>query len=235
MAVKRVPKPAKPKKPKAKKPPKLKPKTGVTTMTRVEKLDLSAGYLSAQKTSPVGTQIATETTDLQTKRDTLVTKEKEYSDLHASLLAKGQEVTGADTAHDGAIEAYAFRAGKIADGNADVLKSLGVTAAATTRTVHTGPADVVTDIFILDGPQPGSAYIRWTRPPGAAAFLVRVRLETAPGAAPAPWIPHENGYPTKNVEWLIDGLPPAAAFRVQICAIGAEVGPWSAEVLGKAR
>ena len=64
---------------------------------------------------------------------------------------------------------------------------------------------------------------------------MRYRLEPAPGAPATPWLPGESGYATKNVEWLIEGLPPAAAFRVQVCAIGAQVGPWSDEVLGKAR
>ena len=50
-----------------------------------------------------------------------------------------------------------------------------------------------------------------------------------------PWQPGEAGYGTKNVEWYVEGLPPAAAVRFQVCAIGAQVGPWSEDVLGKAR
>jgi hypothetical protein len=234
-AVKRAPKPKKPKTPKPKRPAKVKAKTGMTHLRRPERLDLSAKYLSNQKTSPQGPQVAAEATDLQTKRDALVAREKEYSDIHAELLAKGQDVTAADDDHDASIAAYATKAAIVAKNDPEVLKSLGVDAAATTRTAHEGPAAVVTGIFTLEGPTSGSSYARWARPPGAAAFLVRYRLEPAPGAPPAPYQPSENGYATKGVEWLIEGLPPAAAFRIQVCAIAAQVGPWSDEVLGKAR
>jgi len=234
-AVKKAPKPKKPPKPKPKKAPKLKAKTGVTSLTRAEKLDLSSTYLAAQKTSPLGPQVATEAADLTTKRATLQTKEQEYVTIQASLTAKAAEVVTADEEHDGAIAKYAFEATVVAANDPEALKGLGVAAAATTRTVHVGPADVVTGIFTLEGPTSGSAYVRWPRAPGAAAFLARYRLDTAPGAPVAPYQPSESGYATKNVEWLIEGLPPAAAFRVQVSAIGAQVGPWSDEVLGKAR
>jgi hypothetical protein len=54
------------------------------------------------------------------------------------------------------------------------------------------------------------------------------------GQAPPDWSPAE-GYMTKDVEWTILGLPPAAALRVRVRSIGGEAGGWGQDVLGKAR
>ena len=63
--------------------------------------------------------------------------------------------------------------------------------------------------------------------------MAQYKLE-GPGGTPAAWLP-EDGFSTKTLEWKIDQLPPAAQIRVRIRAIGDEIGPWSDEVLGKAR
>jgi hypothetical protein len=235
----KAPKPPKPAKPKAM--PKLKAKTGTVAMKEVDKLDLGQKYIAAQAASPAGAQIVPEVTALKAARQTVLTKDQEYADIKAMLDEKFIERTAAALVHNGAIDDYAYKAAKVANGDIAVLTSLGVDGAATKRVRRVaGPADIVTDLRLDEGLTTGTSMMKWTRPVGAAAFIAQYKLELpppAPGAPPVPpaeWLPAE-GFATKSVEWTIDGLPPAAQIRARIRAIGAQIGPWSDEVLGKAR
>jgi hypothetical protein len=217
-------------------PPKVKPKTGTGGKTQTQTLGMSQGYLAAQAQSPVGAQIAEEAAALKAAREAVILRDEELANLQAELDKKKLELLTAGKEHDTAIENYAHRAGNIAKDDPTVLQGLGVEAAATQRAPHAeGPADSPDNLRVLPGPASGSSIVKWTRPAGAGAFLAQYRLESEAGGAPAAdWVP-ADGFATKKVEWPIENLPPAAHLRVRVRAIGAEVGPWSEEVLGRAR
>jgi hypothetical protein len=132
------------------------------------------------------------------------------------------------------MSSYVRKGTEGADGNAGILTSLGIDLASAPTTV-TGPAPAPTSVQIKEGAVSGQCKSTWSRPQGAAAFVAQYRLEpTAGNPAPGEWTPAE-GHHTSKVEWILDGLPPAASLRVRVRAIGGEMGDWSDEVLGKAR
>jgi hypothetical protein len=217
-------------------PPKVKPKTGTSRKTREQKLDLSKERLAAQALSPAGSEIAAEATALKAARDSVMARSQEVTEIKAALDKKERELRLAEADHDTAIEVYAYRAGIIAKDDPIVLQSLGVEALTTQRAPRDeGPADMPANLRVVPGADSGSAIMKWSRPDGAAAFLAQYKLESQAADAPATdWFP-SDGFATKKVEWTIDNLPPAAHLRGRVRAIGAEVGPWSEEALGRAR
>jgi hypothetical protein len=216
-------------------PPKVKPKTGTGAKTQAETLEMSQLYLAAHAQSPVGAQIEEEAAALKAARGALILRDQELTDLRAELDKKELELLTAEEEHDTAIEDYAHRAGNIAKDDATVLQGLGVEAAAPRGPRADGPTDIPGNLRVLPGPASGSSIVKWTRPVGAGAFLAQYRLESeAGGASPSEWVP-VDGFATKKVKWPIENLPPAAHLRVRVRAIGAEAGPWSEEVLGRAR
>jgi hypothetical protein len=217
-------------------PSKLKAKTGMSGKTQAECLNESGAKLAAQAQSPAGTLIAAEATALKTSRDALVSKNEALTTVHAEYERAQREVVNAEAEHIDAIETYARRAAIIAKGDITVLQSLGVEAAATQRIPRAqGPADVPANLRVLPGEDSGSTIVKWARPRGAGAFLAQYKLESPAEDAPSSdWLPAE-GFATTKVEWWIENLPPAAHLRVRVRSIGAEIGPWSEEVLGRAR
>lgn len=217
-------------------PPKVRPKAGTSGKTGTQKLDLGKECLAAQAQSPVGSQIATEAAALKAARDAVIARGEELTNLRAELDKKQLELRTAESDLDTAIENYAHEAANIAKDDPSVLLGLGVEAAATQRAPRAeGPAEMPSNVRVLLGEDSGTVIVKWTRPIGAGAFLAQYKLEPqAAGAPPSDWSPAE-GFATKKVEWAIDNLPPAAHVRVRVRSIGAEVGPWSEEVLGRAR
>jgi hypothetical protein len=216
-------------------PPKVRAKTGTAGKTQAEKLETSSTCLAAQAQSPVGAQVAAEAAALKAARADLVTKNQERTDILAALEKKDIEILNAEAVHDTAIQDYTHRAAIVAKDDATVLKGLGAEPVTAQRSPRaTGPADVPGNVRLGPGADTGSALTRWSRPDGAGAFVAQYRLEPAAGAPATDWTPAE-GFATNKLSWQIDGLPPAAHLRVRVKAIGAEVGPWSDEVLGRAR
>jgi hypothetical protein len=216
-------------------PTKVKAKAGTAGKTQAQKLKVSQTYLAAQAQSPVGTQIAQETAALKASRDTLLSRIQERANLRAQLDEKEIEVLTAEADHDTAIQDYAHEAANIAKDDPTVLQGLGVERALTHRGPRAArPADVPGKVRLMPGVDFGSARMKWTRPEGAGAFVAQYRIEEPPGVATTEWTPAE-GFATSGVSWEIDGLPPAAHLRGRVRAIGAERGPWSEEVLGRAR
>jgi hypothetical protein len=216
--------------------PTLKAKTGTRGKSEPEQLDQSAGYLAAQAESPVGAQIAAEATALKAGRDALLAREDELTVIKATYDSKFVDVVKAWDDHANAIDTYARRAVIIAKGDPAVLQGLGVEILTIQRGPRDqGPASTPTNLRVLPGEDSGSVSVRWARPRGAAAFLAQYKLEPlSEGAPPSDWLPAE-GFATKNLEWSIDNLQPSAQVRVRVRAIGAQIGPWSEEALGRAR
>ncbi len=236
----RLKKSAAPKPPKQKKKPpqNVRPKKGTSGMNRNARVALANQYVAAQATSAEGAQLANEAGSLKTAITSIQGLVGARPALLAALLKNEDDTFVADGVLDTAIGDYATKAAKVAGNDPSVLSSLGVQQAAPRAPRNDGPADIVTDVETGEGAVSGSLDVVWTRPHGAGAFLVQYKVEPAtplaPGATAPDWGPGD-GIPTKNVTITITGLPPGASVRVRVRAIGAEVGQWSAEVLGKAR
>jgi hypothetical protein len=217
-------------------PPLLKAKEGTREKSGPEQLDQSGGYLAAQAESPVGPQLAVEATALKASRDALLARDDELTLIKATYDSKLLEVVKAWDDHANAIDTYGRRAVIIAKGDRAVLQGLGVEFISLQRGPRVkGPVYAPTNIRVLAGEDSGSVIVKWVRPRGAGAFLAQYKLEPlSPDAPPTDWFPAE-GFATKNVEWSIDNLQPIAQVRVRVRAIGAQIGPWSEEALGRAR
>jgi hypothetical protein len=217
-------------------PPMLKAKTGTRGKSEPEQLDQSGKYLAAQAESPVGAQIVAEATALKASREALLTRDEELIAIKATYDGKFLEVAQAWDDHANAIDTYARRAVIIAKGDRAVLQGLGVEVLSIQRGPRDqGPAGAPTNLRVLAGDDSGSVIVRWSRPRGAGAFLAQYKLEPlSPDAPPSDWFPAE-GFATKNLDWSIDNLQPIAQVRVRVRAIGAQIGPWSEEALGRAR
>ncbi len=220
-------------------PPKARGKKG-NLKKLTTKLNKVAAYLAAQGTSAVGAQVATQAAALKTARDGYVALAATHVTAAAAATKAESDTVAADAALDQAINNYVAAGNEVAAGEATVLASLAIDAAALRKAQATGPAPAPTTLSIVEGSVSGESKFRWgPRPAGAAAFVAQYKLEALPpgspaGTPPPDWTP-VGGYHTKNVEWTIDGLPPAACIRGRVQAIGAQLGPWSDEVLGKAR
>ena len=212
---------------------KAKPKKGALKSAST-KLAKVADLLSAQITSPSGPKLALEAGDLLTKRDEYTAAVGVAVTAKTTAEQAVADAVVAEEALNASIDTYVRRGGKIAAGSATVLTSLAIDVAAV-KAPHTGPANAPTKLVVQMGADSGQSRMKWTRPTGAAAFLAQYKLEPAtPSSPPTDWLPAE-GHATNKVEWLVDGLPPAAILRGRVRSIGAEIGAWSDEVLGKAR
>ena len=224
---------------KTKQPARLRARQVNARTPQATLMEQANEMVAAQAQSPVGSQLTNEIADVKAAITAVGTANTAH-DTAAATLATAQ--TNVITAEDGlvdAMNAYAQKAVKISKNDPAVVKTTAVQTVSNVRQPKdTGPAAVVTGISAVPWKETGQSKVHWKRPPGAAAFIAQYMLEPtsppAPGAPPPQWLP-SDGYSTKNVEWIIDGLPPAANLRVRIRAIGAELGPWSDEVLGKAR
>jgi hypothetical protein len=212
---------------------KAKGKKGILT-TGTKKLNKASEYLAKQTASPNAALVAAEASDLTLKRDGYVKAAQKHVDARALAELAGEAELTAEKALDASMSSYVRKGTEGADGNAGILTSLGIDLASA-PTIVTGPAPAPTNVQLKEGAVSGQCKSAWSRPQGAGAFIAQYRLEpTAGNPAPADWLPAE-GHHTSKVEWVIDGLPPAASLRVRVRAIGDEMGDWSDEVLGKAR
>jgi hypothetical protein len=213
---------------------KARPKMGVLKKPPT-KLAKVADYLSAQATSPSGPKMATEALDLKAKRDAYVTAQNAAVTARAVADQADLDAADAEDDLDTSIGTYVRKGGVVAAGDAAVLTSLAIDVAAARGPQAEGPAPAPLNVALLMGSDSGQGKLKWARPAGVGAFVAQYRLKpTSPNTPPGEWLPPE-GYATNKVEWLIDGVPPAALLRARVRSIGAEIGEWSVEVLGKAR
>jgi hypothetical protein len=110
--------------------------------------------------------------------------------------------------------------------------TLGVTPIATSRSKPSGPPSAPRNLRLSPGPAPGSLVIKHSRPVGAGSFAVEYKLE--PSSPEDPWIAPEMLQSSSAVQQL-DGLAPAQLVKVRVRALGDGWGPYSIEVLGRAR
>jgi hypothetical protein len=83
---------------------------------------------------------------------------------------------------------------------------------------------------IVAGKNDGEATIKCHRVPSAGSYLFEYKLE--PSQPTDPWLGNIN---TKLVSTTVSGLAPAQLLRARVRAIGAAPGPWSVEVVGRAK
>lgn len=216
-------------------PAALRPKLGVATLTVDEKIEKGQKYISAAAQSAVGAQVLTQVDGIKAATGALKTKLQERTDALALLDKLDEEIVLADGTLARALGNYVHQAANLAGDDREVLKGLGVDWIEPERSPRAqGPADAPTKVRFNPGEDAGTSTLKWARPEGAAAFLAQFRLDQPVAGQSPEWQPPE-GFATKNLEWLIEGLPPAATLRGRVRAIGAELGKWSDEVLGKAR
>ncbi len=220
-------------------PPKARGKMGDLRKTTA-KLKKVNEYLAAQPNSPAGSQVATQATALKAALSTYTGAAATYVTAKAAADKAESDEVAADAALDTSVKNYVNAGNEVAAGDADVLKSLAIDAAALRSAAPAGPPPAPATLTIAEGEVSGETKLKWgPRPLGVAAFVVQYKLEAlppgSPAGTPAPdWSP-VGGYHTKKLEWVVDGLPPAAAIRGRVQSIGDELGPWSDDVLGKAR
>lgn len=217
----------------------LKAKEITPRVRQADLLKSASDMVSAQSTSPVGAQLAAEAGDVKAGIDAVSAANTAESKASAAYVAAHGATLDAEDDLADRMNTYARKAVKVCDDDAELLKTTAVVSNPSTRSAKdTGPAEMVTGILVLPGDESGSARVKYKRPGNAAAFIIQYQIEPASplpaGSPPADWLP-ADGFHTKNVEWVIVGLPAGATIRVRVRAIGAQLGPWGDEVLGKAR
>jgi hypothetical protein len=230
---------AQPKPKKPKKPSTLRAKAIPADDPQADLLTRAQDMVSAQGTSSVGASLAPEAAAVKAAIATVQAKTLAQHNAAAVLATADSDVVDAVTDLVSSMTDFTNKALKVSKNDPKLLASLAVPSLPTVRgPKDTGPAAAVTGINLAEGTLSGDLDCKWARPKGAAAFVLQYKVEPAgppqPGTQAPDWLPGE-GYFTKNIDWTITGLPPAASVRVRIRAIGAQVGPWSDEVLGKAR
>lgn len=213
----------------------LRPKLGAAAMTVEERIEKGQEYVAAAAQSAVSADVATQVDGIKTATSALEAKLQKRRDALAVLEKLDDEVLVADGNLTKALGNYVHEAANVAGDDPEVLKGLGVDWIDPERGARIfGPAEAPTKVRIKPGDDSGASVMKWARPDGAAAFLAQFRLDPPVAGQPAEWQPPE-GFATKKLAWLIEGLPPGATLRGRVRAIGAELGEWSDEVLGKAR
>jgi hypothetical protein len=85
-------------------------------------------------------------------------------------------------------------------------------------------------LSIVKGPNEGDAKLKCGRVPYAGSYVFEYKLE--PSLPTDPWL---GTITTKLSSAPLTGLPAAQLIRARARAIGVTAGPWSVEVVGRAR
>jgi hypothetical protein len=200
--------------------------------TRAQRLELTQTYLSSQAQSDPLNQLAPEATKLLGARKTLLATLVTKSDIQAQADKNAADLVLADAAHDQAAREYAFGAAKLAKGDASLLATLGPRAAKKPKKGANKVVGAPTKLVVATGAAEGEAAPKCARVPGAGAYRFEYKLE--PSLPADPWLP-PGGITTKFARTTIPDLPPNQLIRARVCAIGETAGPWSEEVVGRAR
>jgi hypothetical protein len=135
-------------------------------------------------------------------------------------------------AHDQATMDYANAAAEVAGGDPSVLATLGVTVAAKgVKGAHDNVGAPALSVGV--GVNDGDALFKCKAEPYAGAYVFQYKLE--PSQITDPWLPAAGPIMTKYPHTTVSGLAPEQAVRGRVRAVGGLPGPWSAEVVGRAR
>ncbi len=208
-------------------PARVRPKVG-SKRNRNALLALGQKYISGQSAADPQGKLATQATAVGTTRTALVALLTKKADLTAQLDANQGAIVIADAQYGEAIAGYASAAAAYVNGDASLLANLGVDAASN----PTKPGEPVGTavLTIKPGAQDGDAVLKCRRVPKASAYLFEYKLE--PSQPTDPWL---GNFTTKLASVTVPGLAPAQAIRGRVRAIGVTPGPWSVEVVGRAK
>jgi hypothetical protein len=209
-------------------PARVRPKVG-NKKNRNALLATGQQYVSGQATADPQNKLQQQAQAVAGTRTSLVALLAKRSDLKAQLDTTQGAIVIADAQYGQALTTYAGAAATLAAGDASLLASLGVASAAP----PTKSADAVIDTPVLkvgQGPAQGDAELRCKAVPHAGSYLFQYKLE--PSQPTDPWL---GNIATKIVSTIVHGLPPAQLIRGRVQAIGVAPGPWSVEVVGRAK
>jgi hypothetical protein len=213
-------------------PAPVEPKIG-TLKTLNEKLARGAGYLGAQvkgdPTNKLSVQVTALSAAHQEVTAKLVTKNKLQLDVNANNL----DILTAVRHLDNATIDYARAAARFADTDTVLLAALGVEAAKKGgNKAGTKVPEAPVLLAIAAGANPGEALLRCRKVARAGSYVFEYKAEQA--LPTDPWLPG-GGIQTTFVSAMVSGLAPSQHIRARVRAIGATSGPWSEEVVGRAR
>ena len=216
-------------KPKKHPPPAVvRPKVGASR-SRTKRLNIGQAYVSAQPQGDPQNKLATQIQAVSQTRTSLVALLGKKSDLKAQLTKNAGDIVNADSAYATALVDYASAGAVFAAGDASALSALGIAQAQT-------PVKTVDEILVAPvvklaaGTADGQVICRCHSVPYAGAYQFEYKLE--PSQPADPWL---GNIATKLVATLVSGLAPAQLVRVRARAVGAQPGPWSVEVVGRAK
>jgi hypothetical protein len=209
-------------------PARVRPRVGLRK-NRNDRLATGLEYISGQAAADPQNKLQTLAQGVVTTRTSLVALLGKRSDLQAQLASAQGAIVIGDAQYAQALTAYAGGAATFAAGDASLLASLGVAAVQP----PTKPAAEVIGTPVLGvgpGPASGDAKLKCKRVPHAGSYVFQYKLE--PSLPTDPWL----GNVTTKLAWtIVAGLPPAQLIRGRVQAIGVAPGPWSVEVVGRAK
>jgi hypothetical protein len=214
--------------PKHPQPPRVRAKVG-SKRSRTKLLALGEKYVSGQAAADPGNKLAAEAKAVAAARTGLLGLVGKRSDLKAQLDTTSGAIVVADVQYADALDTYAAAAAAFSIADASLLAQLGVDKVL----APTKPADEVLGtpvVTIQAGLDAGDVRLRCKRVPHAGAYLFEYKLE--PSQASDPWL---GNITTKLASTTVTGLAGAQLVRARVRAIGVTPGPWSAEMVGRAK
>ena len=197
------------------------------------KLALGKSYLAAQQQADPQNKLGPQTTALRTSCDSIDTRLELKGELDAKAEANNAEIIRSIGPLNIALVDYGRAAARVAGTDAALLGALGVTAAKKRAPKGATPVPrAPTHLVISAGATPGEVVLKCRKVAHAGAYVFEYKLE--PSQPTDPWLPN-GGIQTMLVSATVSRLAPSQQIRARVRAIGAMVGPWSEEVVGRAR
>jgi hypothetical protein len=193
-------------------------------------LDVGQKYISGQAAGGDPQNTLTQQIEaVSTTRTSLIALFGKRATYRANLATNSSDIVTAKAKYMAALYGYAGGAATLANGDATVLAGLGVEPAAspTKQEDEVVGAPVLT---IAKGANEGDAKLKCARVPYAGSYVFEYKLE--PSLPTDPWL---GTITTKLASAPLTGLPAAQLIRARARAIGVTAGPWSVEVVGRAR
>ena len=213
------------------KPPRLRPKLGLGVP--FAKKDAAAQkYVAGQAKADPQNKLLALATDVANARVSVLARLKSKADIKAAADDNQAHLVIELVQLDDSMVAYAEGAASFAGADPSVLASLGVDMAA--KPVR-GAHDLVatTSLFTVGpGAVLGEALLKCRAVPYAGAYQFEWKLEPSQPGDP---YPAQNLITTKYASARVAGLPAEQLIRGRVRAVGGSPGPWSDEVLGRAK
>ena len=209
-------------------PAKVRPKVGVKK-SRTTLLATGQQYVSGQASGDPGNKLQPLAQAVGAGRTSLLALLGTRANLKAQLSTNQGAIVTADAQYGAALTAYATGAAVFCNGDPSVLATLGVAQAAS----PTKPSTETTGTPVLKvaaGATVGEVKLKCGRVLHAGSYVFQYKLE--PSQPTDPWL---ATIPTKLASTSVGGLAPEQLIRARAQAVGVVAGPWSAEVVGRAK